>query len=156
MSVNAGPPAVAELGVSVVITGSGLVVMGNPIVLEKMPPGFRIWAAPVAANVMAEAGISAVSRVALTKVVARSMPLNMTVAPETKPVPSTVSVKAGPPARALLGVSVVMAGAGPTVKTRVPLMSRSGVRTVIPTEVGVVTSSAGMAAVSRVTLTKVV
>ena len=35
-------------------------------------------------------------------------------------------------------------------------MLSPGVRTVIPTEVGWVTSSAGMAAVSRVELTKVV
>src|SRR5438876_9128626 len=38
MSVKAGPPAVAELGVSAVITGSGRVVIGNLTVLEKMPP----------------------------------------------------------------------------------------------------------------------
>src|SRR5437870_4340966 len=43
MSVKAGPPAVVELGVSAVRIGSGRVVIGNPTVLEKMPPGLRTW-----------------------------------------------------------------------------------------------------------------
>ena len=156
MSVKAGPPAVAELGVSAVMIGSGRVVIGNLTMLEKMPPGLRTWTVPSPAYWMALAGIAAVSRVALTNVVDRSTPLKMTVAPDTKPVPSTVSVKAGPLAAVLLGVSVVMAGAGPTVKVLVLEMLRFGVRTVIPTEVGLVTSSAGIAAVNRVVLTKVV
>ena len=131
-------------------------MIGNLTVLEKMPPGLRTWTVPSPAYWMALAGIAAVTRVALTNVVGRSTPLKRTVAPDTKPLPSTVSVKAGPLAAALLGVRVVMTGAGPTVKILVPEMLRFGVRTATPTDIGVATSSAGMAAVNRVALTKVV
>src|SRR4030095_15166367 len=59
------------------------------------------------------------SRVALTTVVASAWPFQNTVDPETKPLPSTVRVKPGPPAVAVFGVSVVIAGAaGPLVRAQ--------------------------------------
>jgi hypothetical protein len=56
--------------------------------------------------------IAAVTCVALTNVVVVAVPLKLTVEPETKFVPLTVSVKAAPPAVALVGESEVIVGEG--------------------------------------------
>jgi hypothetical protein len=56
--------------------------------------------------------IAAVICVALTNVVTRELPLNVTAAPDRKPVPLTVSVKAAPPTVALVGESEVIVGTG--------------------------------------------
>src|SRR6185295_7429736 len=61
---------------------------------------------------MSEAGIAAVSEALLTKVVGREAPFQRTSEAATKPVPVTVSVSAGPPAKAALGVNPEVAGAG--------------------------------------------
>jgi hypothetical protein len=50
--------------------------------------------------------------VALTKVVTRELPLNVTAAPDRKPVPLTVSVKPAPPTIAPVGESDVIVGTG--------------------------------------------
>src|SRR5438132_54065 len=86
--------------------------MVNVWALEVWPSGLRTVTCTEPAFPMSLAGMAAVSRVALTNVVVRALLFQRTLAPETKPVPSTVSVKAGPPAVAVLGVSVVMVGAG--------------------------------------------
>src|SRR6266550_2078122 len=52
-----------------------------------------------------------VARLALTNVVVRDAPFHSTVAPDTKLAPSAVSVKAGPPAVAVLGESAERATA---------------------------------------------
>jgi hypothetical protein len=52
---------------------------------------------------MSEAVITAVSFDELTKAVVRAPPFQYTVEPETKPVPVTVIVKAGPPGAADAG-----------------------------------------------------
>jgi len=55
--------------------------------------------------------------VLLTKVVARAAPFHCTTDDAAKLLPLTVSVKAGPPALALLGASELSVGAGlPSVK----------------------------------------
>src|SRR5438552_16903551 len=59
---------------------------------------------------MSAAGMLAVKRVELTKVVVRGEPFHWTPAPETKLAPSAVSVKAGPPALAVLGVRLCRLG----------------------------------------------
>ena len=78
---------------------------------EAAPEGLctETWAVPWAA--ISAAAIAAVNRVALTNVVPRAAPFQRTVAPDTKLLPLTVSVKAGPPAVALLGDRELSAGA---------------------------------------------
>ena len=56
------------------------------------------------------AGTNPVNCVALTNVVVSAEPFHWTLAPETNPVPFTVSMKAVFPAFAEAGLSVVIAG----------------------------------------------
>ena len=58
------------------------------------------------------AGMAALSWVVLTNVVVRLLPFQRTVEAGTKPLPVTVSVKAGPPWSALLGASDESTGTG--------------------------------------------
>src|SRR6187549_1851232 len=78
---------------------------------EVAPPGLatETWAVPAVA--MSAAAIAAVNCVLLEKLVVRDAPFQRTAAPETKLLPLTVSVKAGPPAVALAGTSELIAGA---------------------------------------------
>src|SRR6266850_8414355 len=78
---------------------------------EVCPSGLRTLTGTEPAAAMSEAGMLAVTRVALTNVVVRAAPFQSRVAPDTKPLPSAVSVKAGPPTVALFGVSVLSVGA---------------------------------------------
>jgi hypothetical protein len=66
----------------------------------------------VPAVAMSGAVIAAVTCVALTKVVTRELPLNVTAAPDRKPVPLTVSVKPAPPTVTPAGESEVIVGTG--------------------------------------------
>jgi hypothetical protein len=61
---------------------------------------------------MSAAVMDAVSCVALMKVVVLPAPLKFTTDVETKFVPFTVRVKAGPPTVALVGESIVTVGTG--------------------------------------------
>src|SRR5207248_8297893 len=79
---------------------------------ERWPSGFTTNTGIVPAVLMSSAVTAAVNRVALTNVVTSACPFQKTVAPDTKAAPSTVSVKPGPPAVVVLGVSVVMLGGG--------------------------------------------
>ena len=78
------------------------------------PPGAGVktvtWAVPGAA--VSAARSVAVNRVALTKVVVRSVPFQRTCEPVIKFEPLTVSAKPAPPAVALAGASKDKAGAG--------------------------------------------
>lgn len=110
------PATVAPLAGAVMIT---LIVspppagpMVNVCGPDVCPSGLRTLTAAEPAAAMSDAGMLAVRRVALTKVVVRAAPFQSTVAPETKLAPSAVSVKAGPPAVAVFGVSVVRLGGG--------------------------------------------
>ena len=78
------------------------------------PPGAGFVTATftVPAVAISAAAIAAVTWVALTNVVVLAAPLNFTTAPETKPVPVTVSVKAAPPALALGGTIEISVGTG--------------------------------------------
>lgn len=113
VKVNAAPPAVALVGEIVVMVGAGLFTV-KATEFDVPPPGVglvtvKLKVPPVA---MSEAGIAAVSCVALIKVVARVFPLNFTVELLTKFVPFTAKVNAPPPAVALVGERVVMVGTG--------------------------------------------
>jgi hypothetical protein len=81
---------------------------------EVPPPGVGLltvtYAVPAVA--ISEAGIAAVAWVEETTVVVRSAPFHRTFEVETKPVPVTVRVKAGPPAVAEAGKTVLMTTTG--------------------------------------------
>src|SRR2546422_830990 len=85
--------------------------------LDVPPPGggLNTVTRAVPAVTRSVAGITAVSCVAETYVVARSAPSPRTPAPATKFVPVTVSVNAGAPATAKTGFSPVVVGAGFTI-----------------------------------------
>src|SRR6476469_8370236 len=116
VSVKAGPPAAALLGESVVNVGVEALLIVKVRALETAPPGFCTVTEALPAAAMSAAGIAAVSWVALTKVVVRFAPFQLTTEPFTKLLPFTVSVKPGPPAAALLGKSVVNVSAAAPLK----------------------------------------
>ena len=116
VNVNAGPPAVAEFGLRDVMTCAAAMVKVAAADVAPLSTTVTL-ALPAAATKLA--GTCAVNFVALTKLVLSAVPFHCTTAPETKPVPLTVSVKAGPPAVAEFGLSDVIAGAAATVKVAV-------------------------------------
>jgi hypothetical protein len=70
------------------------------------------FTADVPVETMLEAGMAAVNCVELTNVVGGAAPPKLTTEDATKFVPSIVSVKAAPPAKALFGEIVVIVGVG--------------------------------------------
>jgi hypothetical protein len=82
--------------------------------LEVPPPGAGLntatWAVPP--DAMSLAGIAAVNRVALTKLVVRAVPIHCTMEPRTKFVPVTVKVKAISPGVAREGEREPSPGVG--------------------------------------------
>jgi len=122
VSVNAAPPATAPAGLKLVSVGAGLLTE-KVSAAEVPPPGVGVKTVtgtlpPVA---MSAVVMPAVSCVALTNVVVRALPFQRTVEPLTKLVPVTVSVKAGPPAVALVDDNAVSVGTGLLPTTPVPL-----------------------------------
>ena len=113
VSVKAAPPADALVGESEVIVGTGLFT-ANAEFADVPPPGAGLVTVTlnVPAAAMSAAVIAAVTCVALTKVVVAAAPLKFTTDDELKFVPFTVSVKAVPPANALVGESEVIVGNG--------------------------------------------
>src|SRR5215469_12680500 len=73
--------------------------MGKNTAFEVPPPGLGLTTVTeaVPAVAMSEAGTLAVNCELLTKVVLSGLPFQSTVAPETKPVPLTVSLNPAPP-----------------------------------------------------------
>ena len=75
----------------------------------KVTAGGELWpdcdtvTAAVPAEAMSAAGTAAVSCPALTKVVVRALPFQVTDVAPVKPAPLTVKVNPGPPATALVG-----------------------------------------------------
>src|ERR1700722_1225093 len=98
VKVNVGPPAVTVEGEMVVITGGGAMI-ANGSALETRLPLFTVTDAEPTCAIRA-ALTAAVNWVALTKVVASEVLFQTTVAPDAKPVPLTVRVKAAPPTTA--------------------------------------------------------
>lgn len=115
VKVNATPPATPELGLIAVVVGAGAAALIVKVTALDVPPpgvGLKTVTLAVPAEAMSEAGIAAVSCVALTKVVVRALPFQRTVEPLMKFDPLTVNVKAAPPAVAEVGLMVVIAGTG--------------------------------------------
>src|SRR5207245_1876844 len=83
------------------------------------PHGVTTVIDAVPAVAMRAAGTVAVTCVAETKVVASAVPLHLTVEPDTKLVPLTVSVNCGPPAAVQVGLSELMVGTALIVITSV-------------------------------------
>lgn len=104
-----------QLGLSKLIAGTGFValVIVKFWAFDVPPPGAGLVTvtAAVPVEVMAVAGIAAVSCVALTNVVVRDVPPKVTAEAAVKFVPLIVSVKAAPPAMALFGEIVLIVGA---------------------------------------------
>jgi hypothetical protein len=90
--VNCAPPAVAEVGLRVVIVGVGALTTAKASELETLPPALFAVMLSVLVVRRSLAGITAVSWVALTNVVESAVPFQFTVAPERKFVPVTVRV----------------------------------------------------------------
>src|SRR5712691_4962441 len=116
VSVNAGPPAGADAGLSPVVVGSGLGAeeMVKVCAFDVPPPGAGLNtvtdAVPIVA--MSPLGIDAVNRADETNIVVRLAPFHRTTDPLMKFVPFTVSVNAAPPAGADVGFSPVVIGTG--------------------------------------------
>lgn len=113
VKVNAGPFALAEAGLRVAMAGNGLLTV-NVLEVDVPPPGVGLRtlteAVPLAA--MSDAVMTAVSRVAETKVVVRLDPFQRTVEVGTKPAPSTVMTKLPPPTIVELGSMPAIEGTG--------------------------------------------
>jgi hypothetical protein len=155
-NVKAGPVATAEVGVRPVMTGPAA-VMGNADALDDVPPGFTTVMLTLPCVAIRLAVTAAVSCVALTSVVGSAVPFQSTVAPERKPVPLTVSVKAGPPAVAEVGLRLVITGAaGLIVKVAAADEAPPGFITTTLATPAAEIRFAGTAAVNCVALTKVV
>src|SRR5206468_457004 len=160
VSVNATPPANALPGDRLLTAGAGLLI--EKVCAPEVPPpgaGVTTVTEAVPALAMSAAVIAAVSCVALTKVVVRAAPFHCTVLPVTKPVPVAVSVKAAPPAVALVGDTEVSVGAEVfsenACAAEVPPPG-VGVTTVTLAVPAAAMSAAAIAAVSWMGLTKVV
>jgi hypothetical protein len=111
VSVKAGPPAVAEVGLRLVITGAAALIV-KVAAADELPPGFFTTTLALPADAIRLAGAAAVNCVLLPKVVVSAVLFHCTMAPDTNPVPLTVSVKAGPVAVADDGLSPVIVGGG--------------------------------------------
>ena len=108
-----GAPAMTAAGFKVMAPGAGL-LMAKFAVPERPPPGagLKTLSAAEPALAMSATVIGTVNCEAETKVVTRSAPLNLTTEPLIKLLPLSASVNAAPPAIALSGVSIAIAGTG--------------------------------------------
>jgi hypothetical protein len=124
VSVNPAPPAVAEAGLRLVVTGTGLFIalIVKLWALEVPPPGVVLntvtWAVPTAA--ISPASIVAVNWVEDTYVVVRFAPFHRTTELGMKPLPLTVSVNPALPAVAKAGLRLSVAGTGLLPVAKIP------------------------------------
>ena len=106
--LNVAPPAIADAGLSDVMTGPPTVVTGlilNVSAFEAVLPGFTTVTLALPTLAIRLPGIVAVNCVAFTKLVESGEPFHCTVEPDTKPEPLTVSVNVAPPTVAPFGLS---------------------------------------------------
>jgi hypothetical protein len=152
--VKAGPPAKAVAGATLEIVGVSGAVTVRVRELDGALPGFRTVTLAELAVATFAARTRAVSWVALTMGVASGEPFHCTVAPETKPLPVIVRLKAGPPAATELGLRAEMAGVGAAiVNVRLLESTAEGLTTRTVAVPKVATREAGICAVSCVGLT---
>src|SRR5262245_54459415 len=162
--VKAGEPGMAEAGVRLVIVGTGFACsIEKAAALEVPPPGAGLNTVTLAvpAAVRSPAGIAAVSWVPPMNVVVRFAPFQRTTDPLTKFVPVTARVKAGEPTADEEGLRLVIVGVGlvATIVKETALEDPppgAGLNTVTVAVPVVPISSAEIAAVNCVLLTKVV
>ena len=114
LSVSAPVPATTEVGLMLDTVGARFVLIVNVRLPDVPPPGAGLTTLTVAVPtaVMSEAGTAAVRLVAETYVVASDAPFQLTVEVDTKFVPVTVIVNAGPAAKADDGFRLDAVGAG--------------------------------------------
>src|SRR5882724_2114757 len=158
VSVNAPLPAMTLAGERLESVGCGLLTAKVSAYTPPPGPGFSTEIEGNEAVVTSLAGMAAVSRVLLTKVVVRLEPFTCTTDAGMKLVPLSVSVSAPLPAMTLSGERLESVGCGlltANVSDHIPPPG-AGFSTEIEGNEAVATSLAGMAAVSRVLLTKVV
>jgi hypothetical protein len=136
-----------------VITGALTIV--NVCAFDVPPHGVTTVIEAVPAVAMRLAGTVAVSWVPEPDVVS-GLPFQFTVEPDTKLVPFTVSVKAGPPAAVQVGLSELIVGAALIVNVCAFDVPPHGVTTVIEAVPAVAIREAGTVAVSCVEETNVV
>jgi hypothetical protein len=119
---NAGPPAIAELGLMLAIVG-GTVFMVNvaPSDVPRLVVTVTVAVPGVAIRL---AGTVAVSWLVPTNAVASGVPFQFTVAPEKRYVPFTVSVNVAPPAAVELGLKLVIVG--PSVSSKKACVAGQG------------------------------
>ena len=162
--VNAAPPAVAEAGDSVLIVGTGFAALMVNAELPEVPPpgvGLETVTGAVPAAAMSAAEMAACNCVALTNVVVRAEPFQLTTELLMKPLPFTVRVKAAPPAVVLAGDREVTVGRGLgalMVNAELPEVPPpgAGLETVTGAVPAAAMSAAEMAACSCEALTNVV
>jgi hypothetical protein len=136
-----------------------LIVKVSPLDVPPPGVGFITVTVAVPAVAISVAGTEAVTCVGLTYVVCSPFLFHFTVEVETKFVPVTVSVNAGPPAAALEGESEVAPGSGLSIVKGSPLdvpPPGVGFITVTAAIPAVAMSLAGTEAVNSVSLTYVV
>ena len=105
------PPAVADVGLRLVMVGVGGLTE-KVAAADGVPPLFTAVMLALMTFTIRPADTVAVSSVPLTKVVVSPVPFHCTVAPDRKPVPLTVRVKDDPPAVAETGLRLVIVGVG--------------------------------------------
>jgi len=111
LTVKAGSPTVALEGDKDARLARRLYML-KVMEFDVPATGLNTVTSAVPAVAMLAALMAACNSVLLTKVVTRSLPFQRTTEEETKPLPLTVRVKAGSPARALEGAKEVMVGTG--------------------------------------------
>jgi hypothetical protein len=162
VSVKAAPPAIADVGLMLVMLGTGFAaVIVNVTELEVPPPGdgLKTVMSAVPGSLIRLAGIVAVSMLVPPKVVERSDPFQRTTDVEIKPLPLTVRVKAGLSAGMDVGLMLVMVGTGfgsVILKVTEFELPTNVVKTVMAAVPALAISLAGISAVSLLRLTKVV
>ena len=150
VSVKAGPPAVAEMGLRLVMV-RGLIWKDSA--LEVTLPRLTTVTLALPGVAIKFAGTKAFSCEALAIKETSAVPFQYTPAPGRKPVPLTVSVNPAPPAVAEVGLRLVMVRRGLIVKGNELEGTLPGLTTVTLALPALAIKLAGTRAVNCVALT---